>query len=507
MDCGIIRTFAATNSFIDMSANIPQTDKKRVVIVGGGFGGLQVAQRLRKSDYQVVLIDKNNYHQFPPLIYQIASAGIEPSSISFPFRKLFQKQKDFFFRMATVRSIFPEQKIVQTSIGKVSYDYLVLAAGTTTNFFGNRNVETQAIPMKTVSEAMGLRNALLDNFERALTCACEQERQELLNIVIVGGGATGVEVAGALAEMKRYVLPKDYPDMDSSLMQIYLIEAGNRLLPAMSAENSRHVEHYLRSMGVNVLLNRMVTDYRSHRVVLKDGSEIATRTFIWVSGIAAQPVGNLDPQFIGRGGRILVNEFNQVEGLDGVFAIGDQCLMTADEKWQQGHPQLAQAAIQQGKLLAKNLRRLAAGKEMQPFRYKNLGTMATVGRNRAVAEFSKVKMHGFLAWLMWLFVHLRSILGVRNKVIVLFNWMWNYLSYSQSLRMIIYAKKAKEVLDREQRLASQHWGHDLLSEGSEEEEKTLGTITDNPLPRVNTAAFEEAPESSSTSQSGTSEDD
>lgn len=453
-----------------MSANIPHSEKKRVVIVGGGFGGLQVAQRLKGSDYQVVLIDRNNYHQFPPLIYQIASAGIEPSSISFPFRKLFQKQKDFYFRMATVRSIFPEQKIVQTSIGKVSYDYLIFAAGTTTNFFGNSNVEEKAIPMKTVSEAMGLRNALLDNFERALTCASEQERQELLNIVIVGGGATGVEVAGALAEMKRHVLPKDYPDMDNSLMQIYLIEAGNRLLPAMSPENSRHVENYLRTMGVNIMLNRMVTDYRNHRVVLKDGSEIATRTFIWVSGIAAQPIGNLDKAHTDRGGRILVDGCNQVEGLEGVFAIGDQCLMTADEAWPQGHPQLAQVAIQQGKRLAKNLRRLSQGKEMKPFRYTNLGAMATVGRNRAVAEFSKVKMHGFVAWLMWLLVHLRSILGVRNKVIVLFNWMWNYLSYSQSLRMIIYAKKAPEVLDREKRLASQHWGHDLLSEGAEDEE-------------------------------------
>lgn len=451
-----------------MSANIPRTDKKRVVIVGGGFGGLQVARRLSNHDFQIVLIDRNNYHQFPPLIYQIGSAGLEPSSISFPFRKIFQKRPDFFFRMATVRSVFPEQKILQTSIGKITYDYLVFAAGTTTNFFGNHNVEENAIPMKNVSEAMGLRNALLDNFERALTCAGEQERQELLNIVIVGGGATGVEVAGALAEMKNFVLPNDYPDMDSSLMQIYLIEAGNRLLPAMSRENSGHVEQYLRSMGVNVMLNKMVTDYRDHRVVLKDGSEIATRTFIWVSGVAGQPVGNLGEEYIGRGRRILVDAYNRVEGLDGVFAIGDQCLMTADKGWPDGHPQLAQVAIQQGALLAKNLHRLAAGKPLKPFRYRNLGAMATVGRNRAVAEFSKVKMHGFLAWLMWLLVHLRSILGVRNKLIVLLNWMWYYFSYSQSLRMIIYAKKAKEVRDREERLASQHWGQDLLSEGADD---------------------------------------
>lgn len=452
-----------------MSFNLPKTDKKRVVIVGGGFGGLKLANKLRKSNFQVVLIDRNNYHQFPPLIYQIASAGIEPSSISFPFRKIFQRRKNFFFRMAEVRSIFPEHKIIQTSIGKVKYDYLVLAAGATTNFFGNKNVEDEAMPMKNVSEAMGLRNALLDNFERALTCATDIERQELLNIVIVGGGATGVEIAGALSEMKNYVLPKDYPDLPTSLMHIYLVEAGPRLLPAMSEESSAKVEHYLRTMGVNVLLNKMVTDYKDHHVMLKDGSSIATRTFIWVSGVAAQPVGNLDASHLGRGRRIVVDAFNRVAGMDGVFSIGDQCIMPeGDEKWKGGHPQLAQVAIQQGSLLAKNLGRLEAGKEMKPFRYKNLGTMATVGRNRAVAEFSKMKFGGFLAWFLWLVVHLRSILGVRNKIIVLFNWLWNYVSYSQSLRMIIYAKKAKEVIEREQRLASTHWGNDLTGEGSED---------------------------------------
>lgn len=456
-----------------MSFNIPQSEKKRVVIVGGGFGGLQLANKLRKSNFQVVLIDKNNYHQFPPLIYQIASAGIEPSSISFPFRKIFQKRKNFYFRMAEVRSIFPEHKIIQTSIGKVHYDYLVLAAGATTNFFGNKNVEEQAMPMKNVSEAMGLRNALLDNFERALTCADDCERQELLNVVIVGGGATGVEIAGALSEMKKFVLPKDYPDLPTSLMNVYLIEAGPRLLPAMSHESSAHVEQYLREMGVNVLLNKMVTDYTDHRVMLKDGSSIATRTFIWVSGIAAQPVGNLPAEHLGRGRRIIVDAFNQVKGLDGVFSIGDQCIMPeGDDNWKGGHPQLAQVAIQQGKLLAKNLVRLEKGKEMKPFSYRNLGTMATVGRNRAVAEFSKVKMAGFFAWFMWLIVHLRCILSVRNKMIVMLNWMWNYFSYSQSLRMIIYAKKAKEVREREERLASTHWGTDLLSEGSEDVRNT-----------------------------------
>lgn len=454
-----------------MAFNLPKTDKKRVVIVGGGFGGLKLANKLRNSDFQVVLVDRNNYHQFPPLIYQIASAGIEPSSISFPFRKIFQKRDNFFFRMAEVRSVFPEQNILQTSIGKVRYDYLVLAAGTTTNFFGNKNVEENAIPMKNVSEAMGLRNALLENFERALTCASETERQELLNVVIVGGGATGVEVAGALSEMKNHVLPKDYPDMPSSLMNIYLIEAGTRLLPAMSEQTSQHVLNYLRKMGVNVLLNKMVTDYDHHRVILKDGSQIATRTFIWVSGVAAEKITNLDGEHLGRGARIIVDEHNRVKGFDNIFSIGDQCIMPeGDPHYPGGHPQLAQVAIQQGKLLARNLKALGKGKSLKPFRYRNLGAMATVGRNRAVAEFSTMKMAGFWAWIMWLVVHLRSILGIRNKSIVLFNWVWNYFSYAQSLRFIVYARKAKEVVDRQARLASQHWGNDLNSKGVDAEE-------------------------------------
>lgn len=454
-----------------MAFNLPETNKKRVVIVGGGFGGLKLANKLRNSDFQVVLVDRNNYHQFPPLIYQIASAGIEPSSISFPFRKIFQKRSNFFFRMAEVRSVFPEQNILQTSIGKVRYDYLVFAAGTTTNFFGNKNVEEHAIPMKNVSEAMGLRNALLENFERALTCASDTERQELLNVVIVGGGATGVEVAGALSEMKNHVLPKDYPDMPSSLMNIYLIEAGTRLLPAMSEQTSQHVLNYLRKMGVNVLLNKMVTDYDHHRVILKDGSQIATRTFIWVSGVAAEKITNLDGEHLGRGARIIVDEHNRVKGFDNIFSIGDQCIMPeGDPHYPGGHPQLAQVAIQQGKLLARNLKALEKGKSLKPFRYRNLGAMATVGRNRAVAEFSTMKMAGFWAWIMWLVVHLRSILGIRNKSIVLFNWVWNYFSYAQSLRFIVYARKAKEVVDRQARLASQHWGNDLNSKGVDAEE-------------------------------------
>lgn len=452
-----------------MSLNIEKSEKKRVIIVGGGFGGLQLAKRLKKSGLQVVLMDKNNYHQFPPLIYQVASAGMEPSSISFPFRKIFQRTRNFYFRMAEVRAVFPEKKIIQTSIGKAEYDYLVFAAGTTTNFFGNKHIEENAIPMKNVSEAMGLQNAILSNLERSITCATNLERQELLNVVIVGGGATGVEVSGVLSEMKKFILPHDYPDLDKSMMNIYLIEASNRLLSGMSPESSAKAEEFLRHMGVNILLNKKVVDYKDNKVVLEDGSEIATRTFIWVSGVAGVTINNIDRSFLGRGNRIKVDEFNRVPGMEDVFAIGDQCIQTTDKDYPKGHPQLAQVAIQQGKLLAKNLCRLEKGKKMQPFHYRNLGSMATVGRNKAVAEFSRVKMQGWFAWFLWLVVHLRSILGVRNKVIVFLNWIWNYFNYNQSLRMIFSPKKAKVVAEREAREAVTHWGEDLIEEEHEKE--------------------------------------
>ena len=446
-----------------MSINIQRNQKKRVVIVGGGLGGLRLAEDLYGSGMQVVLVDKNNYHQFPPLIYQIASAGIDPSSISFPFRQIFRKRKDFYFRMAEARMVDTDRKILQTSIGKIDYDYLVLAAGTTTNFFGNKNIEEWAIPMKTVPEAMGLRNALLSNFERALTCATDEERQELLNVVIVGGGATGVEIAGALSEMKRYVIPYDYPDMDSSLMHIYLIEAGDRLLAGMSQESSHKAYDFLTSMGVDIKFGKMVTDYRDHRVIMKDGTEIPTRTFLWVSGVRANAITGIDGDRLGRGFRIKVDQYNRVPGLDGVFAIGDQCLQTTDEAYPNGHPQVAQVAIQQAKNLAKNLRRIVHGEtELTPFVYRNLGSMATVGRNRAVVEIGKFRSQGFFAWILWLVVHLRSILGVKNKMMVLLNWLWKYVSYNDSIRMITYATKPREVLERMERERTTHLGEDLM---------------------------------------------
>lgn len=448
-----------------MSINIQRNQKKRVVIVGGGLGGLRLAEDLYGSGMQVVLIDKNNFHQFPPLIYQIASAGIDPSSISFPFRQIFRKRKDFYFRMAEARMVDTEKKILQTSIGKIDYDYLVLAAGATTNFFGNKNIEEWAIPMKTVPEAMGLRNALLSNFERALTCATEEERQELLNVVIVGGGATGVEIAGALAEMRRYVIPYDYPDMDSSLMHIYLIEAGDRLLAGLSQESSQKAYEFLKSMGVDIQFGKMVTDYRDHKVVMKDGTEIPTRTFLWVSGIRANAMPGIDESHLGRGFRFKVDEYNRIPGVEDVFAIGDQCLQTSDAAYPNGHPQVAQVAIQQAKNLAKNLKLInqsADSSELTAFHYKNLGSMATIGRNKAVVEIGKFRSQGFFAWVLWLVVHLRSILGVKNKMMVLLNWLWKYVSYNDSIRMITYATKPREVEERMKREQTTHLGEDLM---------------------------------------------
>lgn len=448
-----------------MSINIQRNQKKRVVIVGGGLGGLRLAEDLYGSGMQVVLIDKNNFHQFPPLIYQIASAGIDPSSISFPFRQIFRKRKDFYFRMAEARMVDTEKKILQTSIGKIDYDYLVLAAGATTNFFGNKNIEEWAIPMKTVPEAMGLRNALLSNFERALTCATEEERQELLNVVIVGGGATGVEIAGALAEMRRYVIPYDYPDMDSSLMHIYLIEAGDRLLAGLSQESSQKAYEFLKNMGVDIQFGKMVTDYRDHKVVMKDGTEIPTRTFLWVSGIRANAMPGIDESHLGRGFRFKVDEYNRIPGVEDVFAIGDQCLQTSDAAYPNGHPQVAQVAIQQAKNLANNLKLINQGadsNELTAFHYKNLGSMATIGRNKAVVEIGKFRSQGFFAWVLWLVVHLRSILGVKNKMMVLLNWLWKYVSYNDSIRMITYATKPREVEERMKREQTTHLGEDLM---------------------------------------------
>ena len=424
-----------------MRANIKRNEQRRVVVVGGGLGGLKLVSSLRDTDFQVVLVDKNNYNQFPPLIYQVASAGLEPSNISFPFRRLFQGWKNFFFRMAEVQHIDTEEKAIKTSIGTIHYDDLVLAAGATTNFFGNKNIEASALPMKSVSESMRLRNTILQNLERAETEDNEARKQALMNIAIVGGGPSGVEIAGVLAEMKQTILPRDYPDLDTSCMHIYLINATPRLLGAMSERSSREAERALKELGVEVMTNCMVTDYVDKELVLKDGQRISAETVIWVSGIKANNIDGIPTESIGHAGRILVDRFNRVKGLKDVYAIGDQCIVEGDEACPYGHPQLAQVAIQQAKTLAKNLIRQEKGETEQPFSYHNLGTMATIGRKKAVVEIGKLKFGGFFAWLLWLIVHLRSILGVKNKTIVFLNWMWSYMNYKQSLRLILKAKR------------------------------------------------------------------
>ena len=423
-----------------MKANIERTEKKRVVIVGGGLGGLELAFKLAGGDFQVVLVDKNNYHQFPPLIYQVASAGLEPSSISFPFRRLFQGHKDFFFRMAEVKAVDAAGKTVVTSVGDIHYDYLVLAAGARTNFFGNKEIEATTLPMKSVSEAMQLRNTILRNLEKAETEEDPARRQALMNIVVVGGGASGVEIAGAVAEMKKNIIARDYPDLDSSQMHIYLVNAGKRLLAAMDPVSSARAERDLKALHVHIRQPQFATEYKDGILKTSAGLEIPARTVIWVSGICANTVEGLPAESIGHAGRILTDRFCRVKGVQDVFAIGDQSLIEGDEEYPLGHPQLAQVAMQQARTVAENLKSLQCGGEEKPFKYRNLGVMATIGRNHAVAEIGGRKFGGFAAWVLWLVVHLRSILGVKNKAFILLNWVWNYLNYKQSLRLILKAK-------------------------------------------------------------------
>ncbi|MFC2437842.1 MAG: NAD(P)/FAD-dependent oxidoreductase [Prevotella melaninogenica] len=423
-----------------MKANIEHTDKKRIVIVGGGLGGLELAFKLVDDDYQVVLIDKNNYHQFPPLIYQVASGGLEPSSISFPFRRLFQGKKDFFFRMAKVESVNTDKKIINTTVGEIDYDYLVMAFGAKTNFFGNKDIEATTLPMKSVSEAMRLRNTILRNLELALTEEDPARKQALMNIVVVGGGASGVEIAGAVAEMKKNIIARDYPDLDSSQMHIYLVNAVDRLLSAMDPVSSKRAERDLKELHVHIRQPQFATEYKDGILKTSAGLEIPTQTVIWVSGICANTVEGFPAESIGHAGRFLTNRFCRVKGVKDVYAIGDVSLVEGDEEYPLGHPQLAQVAMQQAKTVAKNFKAMSKGKELKPFKYKNLGVMATIGRNHAVAEISGKKFGGFPAWALWLVVHLRSILGVKNKTFILLNWVWNYINYKQSLRLILKAK-------------------------------------------------------------------
>jgi NADH:ubiquinone reductase (H+-translocating) len=426
-----------------MKANIPETDRKRVVIIGGGFGGLALSQKLAKlDDFQIVLVDKINYHQFQPLFYQVATAGLEPSAISFPLRLVFQNNPHVHVRVTEVTSINTAENNIQTKLGLINYDYLVLAIGADTNFFGMTNIQERALPMKSVSEALGLRNRLLQNFEDALTVENEDDRQGLLNIVVVGGGPTGVEVSGTLAEMKRHILPKDYPELDFDAMQVYLVESSPEVLDVMSDNASKNAKKYLEELGVNVINGKRVVDFDGKYAKISDGSQIRTNNLVWAAGIKANMIEGIDKNVLTFGGRIKVNQFSQIEGQENVFAIGDLAYMT-EENYPKGHPQVAQPAIQQGNLLAENLSSMLRNNIPKPFKYNDLGSMATIGRNKAVVDLPFFKFAGFFAWVTWMFVHLMSLVGIKNRVQIFINWLWNYVTYDQSLRLIIKAKNPK----------------------------------------------------------------
>ncbi len=417
---------------------------KKLVIVGAGFAGLRLARHLKNQALEIWLIDKNNYHQFQPLFYQVATSGLEPSAISFPLRKVFQKQKNIFIRCAEVSLIDTGAQHIHTSIGNLAYDYLVIATGAGTNFFGNAPIESNAMPMKSVSEALYLRNTILQNLEQALVVP-EPQKAALLNVVVVGGGPTGVEVSGALAEMKKHILPKDYPELDFSKMNITLVEAAARTLAAMSEESSAASKRYLEKLGVTVLTNTQVTNYEGHVVHLSNGAQLATRNVIWAAGVKGNWLAGLPETAQARGNRIAVNRFNQVNGFTNVFAIGDIAYMSTP-KYANAHPQVATVANEQADVLAKNLKRLLNGETIQQeFEYSNKGSMATVGRHLAVVDLPFLKFRGLLAWLFWMFLHLMLILGVKNKILVFINWMWKYFTFDQSLRLIIKPYHKKKI--------------------------------------------------------------
>lgn len=415
-----------------MPINIPESNKQRIVIVGAGFGGLTLAKKLSKSDFQVVLIDKNNFHQFQPLYYQVAMSGLEPSSISFPLRKAFQNKPNVTIRVTDVTEIDQSAKRINTPLGHVNYDILVLAYGTVSNFFGNDNFRNNTYPLKSVSQALYVRNEILSDLEDALITRDYDDRQSKLDIVVVGGGPTGVEMAGALAEMKNYILPKDYPELNAAEMDIYLIQGGQRLLPGMSEYASTKAKAELERLGVEVALKTRVEDVDETHVYLQGGRSIQTKKVIWAAGVTCPIIGGIPEASKGPSNRLIVNKNLEVAEMLDVYAIGDISYLQS-EGYDRGYPQVAQVAIQQANYLTKHLR----GKSKNGFEYKDLGSMATIGRNKAVVELPKFKFSGFLAWVVWLMVHIRALIGARNRVVVMLNWFWSYITYDQSLRLII----------------------------------------------------------------------
>lgn len=413
----------------------------KVVIVGAGFGGLRLARKLNnKAGFEVVLIDRFNYHQFQPLFYQVATAGLDASNISFPLRKVFQKSKNVKIRMAELKEVLPGENKVVTDTEVINYDVLVLATGAGTNFFGNKELEQHAFPMKSTVEALQIRHRLLQLFEDAHTINNKDELQRLMNIVVVGGGPTGVEVSGALAEMKKYVLPKDFPELDFSVMNIYLLEGTGKTLAAMSEKSSDKSRKYLDRLGVTVMTDTLVKNYNGKEVELQDGKKITTCTVIWAAGIKGNVPGGIEASLVTRGNRIKTDRYCRVEGLNNVFAVGDLAYMETP-KFPNGHPQVAPVAMQHADLIAHNLKlaeRKSSRKNLLEFEYHDKGSMATVGRNLAVVDIPKPKLHfgGFFAWLIWMGLHLMLILGVKNRFFVFCNWLYNYVTYDQNLRLI-----------------------------------------------------------------------
>ncbi len=413
----------------------------KLVIIGGGFGGLRLARKLsNKRGFEVTLLDRFNYHQFQPLFYQVATAGLDASNISFPLRKVFHKVDNVRYRMAVVSGIDTVQNKVMTDIGDFEYEYLVIATGAGTNFFGNANMEANAFPMKSTVEALQLRHRLLHNFEDALITKDPLELQRLLNIVIVGGGPTGVELSGAIADMRRFVLPKDYPELDFSKMNIYLLEGSAKTLGVMSEKSSRQSSEYLKKLGVTVMTSTILKDYDGKTAVTQDGQHIETGMLIWAAGIKGNVPPGIDPSLVVRGNRIRIDRRCKVEGMNNVFAIGDVAYME-EPAFPHGHPQVAPVAIQMADLLVNNLRVIemkSGTQQFQEFVYNDKGAMATVGRNLAVVDVPKPKLHfsGFFAWLVWMSLHLMLILGVKNRFSVFSNWLYNYFTRDQNLRLI-----------------------------------------------------------------------